>query len=441
MPPLGPQARNLTLTEELEKLEQSITLTLQEIDHNFSRAHRIVTTSILPIVEQYAEHSRAVWEGSKVPPLSLIDHLSKLTAQPQFWKQFFESSANVALSSYAELAADAGDGEQETETEDATHDSTTAEHEEDDAYGDRSRPASGGEHSEATEHTYTATEGDSLLDSPSLSGSHSTPRATSRSSAKQSAATTGTPPATYADYPSPYEALKRDLNLSPSSMPQIAPATPPRINQRDRRLPDMSMQSPPFAPNQGNKPSTTDPNATNVLLHRVLDKNYRLQATPIKQTPRSTNKAKAKSTLPHFSSSPFDSSPEAPQLHSEIFSSPIRPVLSSRTRGGPKTPLQKREDYTSTTKYQKGGEEITWDSDDEDDDSGLPLGLSPPKTIQFAVPQSRLLQTPAREASKRIVEDLLLTAGANDTEDLDLDLDLDSPSMVKRHNEELDLSF
>lgn len=76
--------RNLTLTEELEKLEQSITLTLQggqqlcqvqgkkridqrvEIDHNFSRAHRIVTTSILPIVEQYAKHSEAVWDGSKV---------------------------------------------------------------------------------------------------------------------------------------------------------------------------------------------------------------------------------------------------------------------------------------------------------------------------------------------------------------------------------------
>lgn len=80
--------RSLTLTEELEKLEQSITLTLQgkspswlsacgechwtldllsiEIDHNFSRAHRIVTTSILPIVEQYAEQSKNVWEGSRV---------------------------------------------------------------------------------------------------------------------------------------------------------------------------------------------------------------------------------------------------------------------------------------------------------------------------------------------------------------------------------------
>ena len=64
-------ARPLSLTEELEKLEQSITLTLQEIDHNFSRAHRIVTSSILPIVEQYAEHSNSVWEGSKVGRFSL----------------------------------------------------------------------------------------------------------------------------------------------------------------------------------------------------------------------------------------------------------------------------------------------------------------------------------------------------------------------------------
>ena len=37
-----------------------------EIDHNFSKAHRIVTASILPIVERYAEHSKDVWEGSKV---------------------------------------------------------------------------------------------------------------------------------------------------------------------------------------------------------------------------------------------------------------------------------------------------------------------------------------------------------------------------------------
>jgi hypothetical protein len=69
--------RALTLTEELERLEQSITLTLQEIDANFSKAHRIVTSSILPIVEQYARSSDAVWEGSKVCAVfGLVSHVS-----------------------------------------------------------------------------------------------------------------------------------------------------------------------------------------------------------------------------------------------------------------------------------------------------------------------------------------------------------------------------
>lgn len=65
-----PAQRSLTLTEELERLEQQITLTLQEIDSNFSQAHRTVTSGILPIVEQCAKHSNQVWEGSKVdlPP-------------------------------------------------------------------------------------------------------------------------------------------------------------------------------------------------------------------------------------------------------------------------------------------------------------------------------------------------------------------------------------
>jgi len=61
--------------------------------------------------------------------------------------------------------------------------------------------------------------------------------------------------------------------------------------------------------------------------------------------------------------------------------------------------------------------------------------MSPPKTIQFAIQPSKLLQTPAREASKRIVDDLFLSAGVGyDTEEDD------SPSMVKMKSE-LDDSF
>src|SRR5579862_6182246 len=51
--------------ERLERLEQAITLCLQEIDHNFIRCHR-VATACLPIVERYAEQSRSVWDSAKV---------------------------------------------------------------------------------------------------------------------------------------------------------------------------------------------------------------------------------------------------------------------------------------------------------------------------------------------------------------------------------------
>ena len=47
-----------------------------EIDHNFSRAHRIVTTSILPVVEKYRENSENVWEASKVRVDTSV-HLSR----------------------------------------------------------------------------------------------------------------------------------------------------------------------------------------------------------------------------------------------------------------------------------------------------------------------------------------------------------------------------
>jgi DASH complex subunit ASK1 len=104
-------------------------------------------------------------------------------------------------------------------------------------------------------------------------------------------------------------------------------------------------------------------------------------------------------------------------------------------------------------------DEITWESDSDEDGDGIyaELGMSPPKTMTFAVPQSRLLRTPgmffqpywltwpaadlesdlAREASKKIVEDLLLTAGAgvDDTDGFN-----DSPSVVGR-NVDVDDSF
>ena len=94
-----------------------------------------------------------------------------------------------------------------------------------------------------------------------------------------------------------------------------------------------------------------------------------------------------------------------------------------------------------------------WDDTDDDLDA---FGHSPPKTMQFHIPQRRLLKTPgayplfpcfrtylliepaAKEASQRIVQDLLNTAGVGRhdddfTDEIELDLNMDdSPSMVRQ---------
>lgn len=379
--PTSAAQRNLSLTEELEKLEQSITLTLQEIDHNFSRAHRIVTTSILPVVEQYAEHSKNVWEGSK------------------FWKQFFEASANVSLSGYEEPPAD----DEATTTEDDDPTTTTP-----------------------STSTYNSPQPTTPSNQPypdensiSPSPSNSTPRPSRQ---KQPIAT--------APYSSPYETLKRET-LAASPSVSTLPSTP-------RAADSPAPQSSPFAPPSTFHRTAQRTPANDVLLHRVLDKNWRIQATPhsttrlpqrsksfTDATPEPSTAKKGRSRAKEDSD--LDSSPAAPapQLHSEIFDTPAR---KSRIPGvSVLTPARGRS-HSAADSGRRGKQQPIWDSDSDDDDGDLGVGRSPPKTMQFHVPQTRLLRTPAREASKRIVEDLLLTAGGNVTDDLEED----SPSVVQR---------
>ncbi|PVH85970.1 hypothetical protein DL98DRAFT_511053 [Cadophora sp. DSE1049] len=380
--------RPLSLTEELEKLEQSITLTLQEIDHNFSRAHRIVTSSILPVVEQYAEHSNAVWEGSK------------------FWKQFFEASANVSLSGV----------EEREEEEDASY---TQSHGDASTYATSQQGDDTGRYQSHEHDVYDQTD-DSLLDNADISGS--TPRAPRPKSSSSDKLR-------FAEYPSPYEELKQELKGGSKGQGNGDETELPSTPGAKSRIPDMSMtpMSSPFDPTSYLQ-STANRQPADPLLHRVLDKNYRIQATP--HTSRKEHKTTAIKPSWRDTTSPMSSPPAAaPQLHAEIFSSPIRQQHSRpnvpRTPGVSVQTPAKKQPVSKTAKK----DEISWESDSDEDAEGVyrELGMSPPKTIQFSLPQSRLLQTPAREASKRIVEDLLTTAGAgfDDTDGVE-----DSPSMV-----------
>ncbi|KAK2873592.1 hypothetical protein FQN49_002258 [Arthroderma sp. PD_2] len=419
--------RNLTLTEELEKLEQSITLTLQEIDSNFNRAHRIVTSSIIPIVEQYAENSKDVWEASK------------------FWKQFFEASANVSLSGYEEQPpSEAGQDTTENADTNTTGDSTYQE--ESESYATPSPEHIGSGHKMKDED-------DSDLSTLSLSPSHSTPRAKNMPSRILDEDET----TSQIDYSSAFDQHAENLPAveSPLQLHDTDPRTPGKgkqPNYNDVATPNTS-SSTVFNPISNFKLSTArNGDRADPLMHRVLDKTYRVQATPLASSRKSaTSKGTSGfgTATPPTSRYKLDYSPlsspelEAPKLHTELFDSPMI-QRSARKRNTSKTRTPGIS-ILATPSNKHGERPNMWDSDeefghggyadDDDEDDTALVDFSPPKTMQFHVPQSRLLKTPAKEASKRIVSDLLHTAGGSElTDDLDdiYDDPNNSPSIVRR---------
>lgn len=242
------------------------------------------------------------------------------------------------------------------------------------------------------------------LDLSSLSiSSHSTPRAPPQHEKQNDDTTSST------TYPSPYEALKQEISESESPFETgdpTLPTTPGRSRGYD------AMSSPFVPPATHEKPSTTKKSQyqkpTDPVMHHMLDKTYRVQATPLgkgfEKGGRSKFTVTPKQSKYAFDDSPISSpEPEAPQLNSELFS-PIKRVTDTPTPGRNRRPSASHLDRItpkpgiSVLTPAKGGgtgKRPVWDSDDEfdvneDDD----LGPSPPKTMQFHVPQSRLMKTP-----------------------------------------------
>jgi DASH complex subunit ASK1 len=270
---------------------------------------------------------------------------------------------------------------------------------------------------------------DSLLEDVTITGS--TPR----------------PPATkslhtqFADFGSPYQALRRELRresdvfkeeVEPDSSDDDVAAVDNDTMQlpahhkpsNTTRLPDMTMtqRSSSFLLDEPTLQfESAAPKSKDLLLHRVLDKNYRLQATPHKTVapparPRGrTPQRKAAEEEPEedrtrralWAADPM-SSPEmtVPKLRSDLYMSPLK----ARRRSAPRTPgvsvqtpatAKKRDIFAEAREKEqsKGKEKAVnrWDSDDDDDDdTGFFGGISPPKTFQFVLPPSKLMQTPGK---------------------------------------------
>lgn len=69
---------------QLERLEQEITLALQEIDKNLAKSNAIINDKIFPVLRNYGRLLAKVWSNVN------------------FWKYFMEQAANVELAGYEE---------------------------------------------------------------------------------------------------------------------------------------------------------------------------------------------------------------------------------------------------------------------------------------------------------------------------------------------------
>jgi len=293
----------------------------------------------------------------------------------EFWRQFFEASANVSLSSLAQR------DEEDEVSYSQSHEASTCT-ETTSQTGDETLRHDGEEH-----EPYGQID-DSILDDIDISGS--TPRARPKSSSSDRPR--------FADLGSSYEALKEELKRDAGTEEdsQLPPITPnARTTAQDISMTPTSspLNAPSFLPSA---------KRTGPLLHRVLDKNYYIQATP--HTIRKEQRTPANKPSWRDAASPMSSPPvAAPQLRSDIFSSPIRQQYSRpnapRTPGvsvNPQPREKPKDIFGNIIKKAEKKDEISWESDSDEDAEGVyrELGMSPPKTIQFVLPPSKLLQTP-----------------------------------------------
>jgi DASH complex subunit ASK1 len=320
--------KNNNLAEELEKTEQSITLTLQEIDRNFIQANRIISESVLPALEKYTVESRRLWNGVG------------------FWKKFLESAAEVTLSTYEEIAGPLEELSIREETLEGILDDT--------AQDDR----------------------DSILADEFHQTVHSTPA--------------GKRPASPSKIPVFIETPERRTPLKLTTATSLAH---PSIKKEDLDE-DISMASPLSfkTPKKG------------VLRHQVLDRNWRIQATPKPTKPSITD---------NFLDELDDDSlgePELPKLESHVFS-PAGNTNSSPKALSKFSPKEAR--HTPRTSHKN-----FYDESDSDIDM-IVDGMSPPVTLHFGLSQNQLQKTPSKQAVRTVVDDILRDAGvADDSESM-----------------------
>ncbi|KAA1103417.1 DASH complex subunit ask1 [Puccinia graminis f. sp. tritici] len=383
------------------QVDQILVNILQNIDADFGKSHRIITDKILPDLERYGEASKGIWEGLK------------------FWQGFFESSANVKLSGNndeSEAASTVVD--QSHQSEDNSIETVQPDEQNDDynSRADLTAPDSPFENLK-----------EDLRQNLGIPPKSSAAPAAQQPDESQQTGSSGSlrrPPHWHdLSMDSPDVTLQmpvpKDLSMlidgqsgvsldSDISMSSYAADEPEPHEQETSKEADPSHSHTRKSTGRGSK----------ILLHQALLRdtmsgNHKRQTISTPAKSRSRRGSTLASLPPEAAEPGWDGITDLRKVNLDGFAG------SSKMASRP---------------FRLSGEHAG-DASQEQTEESLRAGISPPQTIHFSVPRSKLAQTPSKEAARLVTRDVLetarLRAGYANPTDLEDSPPLEPPSVLR----------
>ncbi|KAF9566986.1 hypothetical protein CPC08DRAFT_63388 [Agrocybe pediades] len=367
--------------DQIEQIEQLITIKLQNIDENFSKIHNVLATKLLPAIKRYAVGTEPVREAAK------------------FWTSFYEQAAQIRIPTI----------DDDYSTVNETPSAQEEEQEETSQYADQQEQASVGSQDTTTRpEIYEASVVNSETSFFPQGGFASTP-ATARhaATANSFASQVSEDPSWTASMESPLVRLNREIdNFSKESEDSILSSTPDTHRPEASRVDDLTELT--FQQDRSKVPLSAKGKAKEVtpLLKNVLRHN--LYSASDNSSFDSTIISKLSPAKPKKPKTPTIDKSLNPYLRPNDTPTEWSGIVDLRDPSA-FTPQRYRSDKAManypTTPYQ----------DEDDSFEGLPPGMSPPVLVSPARPPRtsaelgllRLGQTPAKDASARIQRDLI----------------------------------
>ncbi|KAG7452021.1 uncharacterized protein BT62DRAFT_926237 [Guyanagaster necrorhizus] len=338
-----------SVNDQIDQIEQLITIKLQTIDENFSKIHNVLANKILPAVKRYAVATEPVREAA------------------QFWTSFYEQAAQIRIPTVDDYS---------------TVNERTSEHE------------SGSNSHATTDSQAEASHATARPFETSIASAESSfrPGQAAFSSTPARPATTFDTQESEASWSASVESPLVRLDREFQNFSRDEPSVPPSRQEQSRDKPPPS--------NKGKSREEPQPLLRNLLrqnMHSISEDStitHSPVASPMK--PRGKIKTPVPKTLNPY----LPSNTEPSQWNGVV---DLRdPSITTPHRG-------KRFGYAHRA---RAGPSASADDSDDDSFDGLPPGMSPPVLMSPArLPKSSrkmvLGRTPTGEAAARITKDLV----------------------------------